>query len=153
MRVLVLMRGAMGCGKSTFIENQGWKPYTLCADDIRLLCQSPVLDIDGGETISQKNESTVWKTLFDILETRMNRGEFTVIDATNTKTTEMNRYKNLAKKYRYRIYCIDMTDVPIEVANPFRFVPLGHLHSLPHVGHHLCQRQAWHFMKLHKSNH
>ena len=130
MRVLVLMRGAMGCGKSTFIENQGWKPYTLCADDIRLLCQSPVLDIDGGETISQKNESTVWKTLFDILETRMNRGEFTVIDATNTKTTEMNRYKNLAKKYRYRIYCIDMTDVPIEVAkaqnkqrDPLKFVP------------------------------
>ena len=130
MRVLVLMRGAMGCGKSTFIENQGWKPYTLCADDIRLLCQSPVLDIDGGETISQKNEPTVWKTLFDILETRMKRGEFTVIDATNTKTVEMNRYKNLAKKYRYRIYCIDMTDVPIEVAkaqnkqrDPLKFVP------------------------------
>jgi predicted phosphodiesterase len=60
----------------------------------------------------------------------MKRGEFTVIDATNTKTVEMNRYKNLAKKYRYRIYCIDMTDVPIEVAkaqnkqrDPLKFVP------------------------------
>lgn len=130
MRVLLLMRGAMGCGKSTWIEQNGLKPYTLCADDIRLLCQAPVLDIDGTRKISQKNEKVVWRTLFDILETRMKRGEFTVIDATNTKTSEMNRYKDLANKYRYRIYCVDMTDVPIEVAkaqnakrDPIKFVP------------------------------
>ena len=116
MRVLLLMRGAMGCGKSTWIEQNGLKPYTLCADDIRLLCQAPVLDIDGTRKVSQKNEKVVWRTLFDILETRMKRGEFTVIDATNTKTVEMNRYKDLAKKYRYRIYCVDMTAVPIEEA-------------------------------------
>lgn len=46
----------------------------------------------------------------------MQNGEFTVIDATNSKTAEMNKYKDLAKNYRYRIYCIDMTDVPIEEA-------------------------------------
>lgn len=130
MRVLLLMRGAMGCGKSTWIEQNGLKPYTLCADDIRLLCQAPVLDIDGTRKVSQKNEKVVWRTLFDILETRMKRGEFTVIDATNTKTSEMSRYRDLAKKYRYRIYCVDMTDVPIEVAksqnakrDPIKFVP------------------------------
>lgn len=130
MRVLLLMRGAMGCGKSTFIEQNRLKPYTLCADDIRLLCQAPVLGKDGNYCISQKNEKVVWQTLFNILETRMKRGEFTVIDATNTKTSEMNRYKDLAKKYRYRIYCVDMTDVPIEVAkernkkrDPIKYVP------------------------------
>lgn len=114
MRVLLLMRGSAGCGKSTYIEQNGLKPYTLCADDIRLLCQSPMLQVDGTEAISQNNESIVWKTLFRILETRMQRGEFTVIDATNSKTSEMNRYKELAKNYRYRIYCVDMTDIPIE---------------------------------------
>ena len=130
MRVLLLMRGAMGCGKSTWIEKNGLKPYTLCADDIRLLCQAPMLDVNGNYCISQKNEKVVWQTLFNILETRMKRGEFTVIDATNTKASEMNRYKSLAKKYRYRIYCVDMTDVPIEVAkkrnrerDPIKFVP------------------------------
>ena len=130
MRVLLLMRGAMGCGKSTFIEKNGLKPYTLCADDIRLLCQAPVLGTDGRYCISQKNEKVVWQTLFNILEVRMKRGEFTVIDATNTKTSEMNRYKDLAKKYRYRIYCVDMTDVPIGVAkernkkrDPIKYVP------------------------------
>ena len=44
----------------------------------------------------------------------MQNGEFTVIDATNSKTSEMNQYKDLAENYRYRIYCIDMTDIPIE---------------------------------------
>ena len=32
MRTLLLMRGAPGCGKSTFIKQHGLEPYTLCAD-------------------------------------------------------------------------------------------------------------------------
>lgn len=114
MRTLLLFRGAPGVGKSTYIEKNGLKPYTLSADDIRLLCQSPVLMTDGSTGISQNNDNVVWKTLFTLLETRMKRGEFTVIDATNSKASEMNKYKKLCQEYRYRIFCIDMTDVPIE---------------------------------------
>lgn len=114
MRVLLLFRGSPGCGKSTYIEQHGLKPYTLCADDIRLMCASPTLQVDGTNCISQDNDKLVWKTLFAILETRMQNGEFTVIDATNSKTAEMKRYKDLANTYRYRMYCIDMTDIPIE---------------------------------------
>lgn len=114
MRVLLLLRGSAGCGKSTYIEEHGLKPYTLCADDIRLLCQSPVLSVNGEKEISQANDRVVWNTLYRLLETRMQNGEFTVIDATNSKTSEMNKYKEFAKNYRYRIYCIDMTDIPIE---------------------------------------
>ena len=44
----------------------------------------------------------------------MERGEFTVIDATNSKTSEMKRYAELCNRYRYRIYCVDFTDIPIE---------------------------------------
>ena len=44
----------------------------------------------------------------------MQRGEFVVIDATNSKTQEINRYKDMAKTYRYRMYCVDMTGVPME---------------------------------------
>lgn len=61
MRVLLLLRGSAGCGKSTWIEQNGLKPYTLSADDIRLLCQSPVLQVDGTRGISQNNDGTVWK--------------------------------------------------------------------------------------------
>ena len=114
MRVLLLLRGSAGCGKSTWIEQNGLKSYALSADDIRLLCQSPVLQPDGTVGISQSNDKTVWKTLFNLLEIRMQKGEFTVIDATNSKTSEMNRYKQMCETYRYRMYCVDFTDIPIE---------------------------------------
>lgn len=115
MRVLLLLRGSAGCGKSTWIETNGLKPYTLSADDIRLLHSSPVLTITGDESINPNNDKTVWNTLFKILEYRMQNGEFTVIDATNSKTSEMNKYKELCSAYKYRIYCVDFTDIPIEV--------------------------------------
>lgn len=115
MRVLLLLRGSAGCGKSTWIEQNGLKQYALSADDIRMMCSSPQMMPDGTHAISQANDNIVWKTLFNILETRMKNGEFTVIDATNSKTSEMNRYKKMCDEYRYRIYCVDMTTVPIEV--------------------------------------
>ena len=70
----------------------------------------------GGwyERNQSNNDGTVWKTLFSLLEIRMQKGEFTVIDATNSKTSEMNRYKNMCETYRYRMYCVDFTDIPIE---------------------------------------
>lgn len=114
MRILLLLRGSAGCGKSTWIEKNGLKPYTLSADDIRLLCQSPIIQVDGTEGISQANDNVTWKTLFNLLEVRMQKGEFTVIDATNSKTSEMNRYKEMCNTYRYRIFCVDFTDIPIE---------------------------------------
>lgn len=115
MRVLLLLRGSAGCGKSTWIEQNGLKPYTLSADDIRMMCSSPVLNVNGKEEINQSNDAVVWSTLFKLLELRMQNGEFTVIDATNSKTSEMNRYKELCSSYKYRIYCVDFTDIPIEV--------------------------------------
>ncbi len=114
MRILLLLRGSAGCGKSTWIEKNGLKPYTLSADDIRLLCQSPIMQVDGAEGISQVNDNVTWKTLFNLLEVRMQKGEFTVIDATNSKTSEMNRYKEMCNTYRYRIYCVDFTDISID---------------------------------------
>ena len=114
MRILLLFRGAPGCGKSTFIDQNGLRPYALSADEIRLQCQSAQQTADGRVEISQKNEKDVWNMLFKLLEIRMRNGEFTVIDATNSKTSEINRYKEMCDTYRYRIFCIDMTNLPIE---------------------------------------
>lgn len=114
MRVLLLLRGAAGVGKSTYIKEHGLEPYALSADNIRMMCQSPVMQTNGTLAISQSNERLVWSLLFQMLEARMQRGEFVVIDATNSKTQEINRYKNMARTYRYRMYCVDMTGVPME---------------------------------------
>lgn len=114
MRVLLLLRGSAGVGKSTYVKEHGLEPYTLSADNIRMMCQSPVMQTNGTLAISQSNERLVWSLLFQMLEARMQRGEFVVIDATNSKTQEINRYKDMAKTYRYRMYCVDMTGVPME---------------------------------------
>lgn len=114
MRVLLLFRGAPGSGKSTFIDSHNLRQYALSADDIRMLCQSPQQTVDGSVQIGVDNENEVWNMLYKLLEIRMKKGEFTVIDATNSKTVEMNRYKSMCDQYRYRMYCIDLTDLPIE---------------------------------------
>lgn len=115
MRVLLLLRGAPGCGKSTWIEQNGLKQYALSADDIRMMCAAPVMMSDGTYQVSMDSDKFVWDTLYKVLENRMRRGDFTVIDATNSKTSEMNKYKKLCQDYRYRIFCVDFTSVPIEV--------------------------------------
>lgn len=114
MRTLLLFRGAPGCGKSTYIKEHNLEQYVLSADTLRLMCQSAQETPAGQMEISPQNDDVVWEMLFKLLEVRMSHGEFTVIDATNSKTVEMNRYKNLAKQYRYRMYVINMTDLPIE---------------------------------------
>jgi predicted kinase len=114
MRHLVLLRGSMGAGKSTFIRENNLEQFTLSADEIRLLFQTPVMTEDGRYTISQKNDKKVWKFLLELLEERMKRGEFTIIDATHAKTEAISRYKKLAQKYRYRVTVVDFSDVPLE---------------------------------------
>ena len=116
MRTLLLMRGAPGAGKTTWIEEHDLKPYSLSPDDIRVLCSSTELQPTGDFKISQEreNENAVWDILFKILEHRMSRGEFTVIDATCSKTKDIQRYKDLAQSYRYRMFIVDFTDIPLE---------------------------------------
>lgn len=104
MRTLLLMRGAPASGKSTWIKEHGLEPYTLEADKIRTLVANPELNLNGDFEITQSNDNYVWKLLFDILEKRMQNGEFTVIDATHSNSNMIKKYKKLIEKYQYRCY-------------------------------------------------
>jgi len=113
MRKLVILRGAMGCGKSTFIKENNLESYTISSDKIRLLFNAPEMDINYGEIIPQFNNKKVWNLLYYLLEERMKKGEFTVIDAVHAYYNEsLIMYKKLAEKYRYRLYILDFTDIP-----------------------------------------
>ena len=116
MRKLVILRGSMGCGKSTWLKEHDLEKYTLCADTMRLHLTAPRIGINGKDCISQTENKQAWDMLFYFLEERMKYGEFTIIDAVHSKSSEFSRYKALADQYRYRLYCVDFTDVPIEVA-------------------------------------
>lgn len=115
MRALLILRGSPGSGKSTWVREMGLENYTLCADTIRLLAESPIMVADKTHrVISQKNDGYVWSLLFELLEKRMSRGEFVIVDATHSRSSDFSRYNKLCEMYRYRRYYIDFSDVPIE---------------------------------------
>lgn len=137
MRTLLLTRGIPASGKDYWIEQNNLIPYMLSADNIRLLMQSPTTSIDGDLQITQKNDKQVWKLLFELLEQRMERGEFVVVNATHYKMELLQRYYNLIKQYRYRAFVVDFTDVPLETClernrqrEKYKFVPESVLHKM-----------------------
>ena len=115
MRKLIILRGAMGSGKTSFIKEHNLENYTLSTDNIRLMFSSPELSINYQEVIPQFNNKKVWDLLYTLLEERMKKGEFTIIDAVHAYADEsFPIYKKLAEKYRYRLYVLDFTDIPKE---------------------------------------
>ena len=116
MRSLVILRGSPASGKSTWVKDMNLENYCLSADNIRLLVQSPIMSAtERHREISQKNDSYVWQLLFELLEERMKRGEFIIIDATHSRSSDFSRYNKLCERYRYRRYYVDFSNVPIEV--------------------------------------
>jgi len=129
MRTLLLMRGTMGSGKSTFIRENGLEPYTLSSDLFRLQVSNPYLNNDGQLVISQVNDTLAWEMLLNCLELRMKRGDFTVIDATHMSPYLVQKYKDLAKQYKYSMFYYQLnTDLKTCLArnstrDKYKFVP------------------------------
>ena len=71
MRKLVILRGAMGCGKSTFIKENHLENYTLSSDQLRLMYNSPQMNLMYSEEIPQFQNKKVWQLLYYLLEERM----------------------------------------------------------------------------------
>ena len=137
MRTLFLLRGCPGVGKDYWVDQNGLRPYTISADDIRLMYQGPVLNEYGEEMISQDNDGEVWSLLLKLLEARMSRGEFIVVNATHYRNSLIAKYKDLIHKYRYRAYVVDFSDVPLETIlernrtrDAFKFVPEEHIRKV-----------------------
>lgn len=117
MRRLVILRGIPASGKSTFVHEHGLSPYTISTDDIRLMYGCPTVNIDGSFGISQKDNKKVFNFLFERLEERMRKGEFIIIDATHCNKKDFNKYKSLAKLYRYTTYAVDFDIDPSDAKN------------------------------------
>lgn len=114
MRTLLLFRGAPGCGKDLFIKMHGLSNFSVSANHIKMLCAAPRQMESGEWAYDNSNTSEEREVMFQILQRRMSNGEFTVVDSTNVTTKEMNRFVSLAAQYKYKVYMIDMTNVPIE---------------------------------------
>lgn len=141
MNYLILMVGAPASGKSTFIKNMMWDPYTLSPDKIRLTYQSPTLSVNGNFQTPMNNDYRVWEYLMQMIEFRMQNGDTTIIDATHTKVEYFSKYKKLAEVYGYRMFAIDFRNVPIAkclennklrlaTQEVYKFVPEEAIHSM-----------------------
>ena len=115
---------------TTYIQENGLTPYTLCADEFRTMICNPVLDLNGDLSISQENDRLAWNMLLQCLEERMKRGDFTVIDATHSTQKMVANYKALADMYKYTMFVKEFRDVPLEVClernrmrDRYKFVP------------------------------
>lgn len=130
MRTLVITRGCPASGKSTWIKENGLEQYTLSADAIRTIVQSPVMNEDGRYGISQKNDRKVWEMLFNIMEERMKKGEFIVIDATHNNDKMIKRYRDYCETYKYSVFVKEFR-TPLEEClernakrDEYKFVPV-----------------------------
>lgn len=113
MKTLLLLRGAPGAGKSTFIKENNLEQYTLEADKFRTLISSPELDVTGKFNITQRQDGKAWELLFLALENRMKNGDFTVVDATHNNPRMFSKYKALKEEYGYQVYYLDIK-VPLD---------------------------------------
>lgn len=116
MRTLVMMRGAPGVGKSTFLREQGLQAFTLCPDDYRLRLAGIEITPEGDLGISQSKDGLVWTSLWADVEAKMRRGEFIVLDATFQRGRDFKDALDLGAKYGYNLHGIDFTHIPIEIA-------------------------------------
>lgn len=116
MRKLVIMRGAQGVGKSTFLDEAGLSGHVLSMDAIRTLISSSVLESQGRLRINQEMNDRVFAMFRSLLNERMDRGETLAIDMTFQKAEDASRCLEFAEKHRYKIVCVDFSRFPLERA-------------------------------------
>jgi len=116
MRHLILMRGAQGAGKSTFITQHGLDGFTLSPDTLRLQMGGIIMLPEGRMTISAQHDRKVWLEMERLLEQKMARGELIVFDATFQNSRDFKMPMGLAHRYGYTVWCVDFTDVPADLA-------------------------------------
>ncbi|MFT3997734.1 MAG: RNA ligase [Asticcacaulis sp.] len=116
MRHLILMRGAQGAGKSTFINAHGLDAYALSPDALRLQMGGVVMLPDGRLSINAQNDRKVWEEVERLLELKMARGEFIILDATFQSPRDFKTPVALANRHGYAVTCLDFSGVAPEVA-------------------------------------
>lgn len=74
----------------------GLEAYTLSTDDLRKKLGSLEQTFDSIK-ITQDVERETFKLLDSLLDIRMSRGEFTIVDATHIDRKSCSRYRSLQK--------------------------------------------------------
>lgn len=114
MRKIVFMKGPPGSGKSTLIRELGWEAYALGQDSLRLLRRAPELTASGHLQISQEENDAVFREFLMLLDKRMERGEFVVLDGVFSDPEMPPEIAQLIHKHRYTSAVVDLSTKDLE---------------------------------------
>lgn len=116
MRILYLLRGVPGCGKTTFLSAlPDANAYVISSDALRMQFGGLEMNENGEYKISMKQDKKTWNTLHDILKYRMEQGLTTFIDATHYSLKLIKSYQSLCNDYNYQLKVIDFSSVDLEL--------------------------------------
>jgi len=103
MNTFILLIGAPGSGKSTWVKENGLEGFAISADTLRLMYSAPIVSVDGTIGISNKNDKKVWITLWNIIHERMNNGSLTILDTCGLSANVIGDVKGLCRKFGYKL--------------------------------------------------
>lgn len=102
-RLLILMRGAPGSGKSTLIKDSGLSNYAISLDELRRLLAAE----ESGQLPTSVNKEA-YALLHSILQTRIQKGKLIILDAVNASIDHIKDSIELAESYGYKIVYFQM---------------------------------------------
>ena len=141
-KIIMLLRGVPGAGKTTWLNDVGADPECIVSSDaVRIKLNGFEKDDEGRERISQENPGRVWgEVRRRIIALCEREAPLIILDATNIKRNDMRGSARDAVKAGYRPVVVDFTDVPLAEAKRrnagcagFRQVPeevIDRMHAL-----------------------
>lgn len=110
MKKLILLQGASGTGKSSWVREHHMQCYTISADEIRQRLGLAVHTRRGNMPIikiKNHDDTITWDIFNKIIDYRMAQGALTIVDNTNTSAIALDQMHNLAVKYNCHVYLLD----------------------------------------------
>jgi 2',3'-cyclic nucleotide 3'-phosphodiesterase (fragment) len=102
-KLLILMRGAPGSGKSTLIKNSGLSNYSISLDELRKL-----LAAEEDSQLPTSVNKEAYALLYSILQTRVQKGKLIILDAVNASIDHIKDSIELVERYGYKIVYFQM---------------------------------------------
>lgn len=112
---LFVLQGAPGCGKSTFIRDNGLERYVVSPDAVRVMIDPEPLVVDAetgsmvaGYDFTPETSKHAFNVCLEIMRDRMRHGRTVVLDSTAARRKTISSFLNAANDYNYDVYYVDM---------------------------------------------